>query len=82
MEKKGSTVNAIRSRWVLRWKKYPDGSKKVKARLVVKGFQDLDVKRIAVSSPTANKDSQRLINSLAVMKGWSVFTVDVSTAFI
>ena len=54
----------------------------MKARLVVKGFQDLDFKRSAVSSCTANKDSQRLINSLAVMKGWNVFTVDVSTAFI
>ncbi len=34
----GDANNNIKSRWVLRWKADDKGGRKVKARLVVKGF--------------------------------------------
>ena len=37
--------------------KFPDGSKQVKARLVVKGFQDGELKALVAASPTANRES-------------------------
>ena len=81
-ERKSEANNILKSRCVLRWKKGPDGKRVVKARLVVKGFQDRELKSLTVSSPTANKDSQRMINSIAANTGWVLFVLDVSTAFI
>ena len=49
--------NVITSRWVLRWKKDADGNTIVKARLVVKGFLDKELKSLIAASPTANRDS-------------------------
>ena len=37
-ELKSEANNILKSRWVFRWKKGPDGKRIVKARLVVKGF--------------------------------------------
>ncbi len=40
------------------------------------------MKRIAVSSPTAHKDSQRLVNSVSAWKIWKLLIADISTAFL
>ena len=82
VEPRGKTGNLVKSRWVLRWKKFHDGSRGVKARLVVKGFQDSELRSLISQSPTANRDSQKIINSIAAIKGWSIFVTDISTAFL
>ena len=45
----------ISSRWVLTWKRVedtPDSPKKVKARLVIRGFRDPDLGQFTTASPT------------------------------
>ena len=54
----------IRARWVLVWKKSSDPddrSKTPKARLVLVGWQDPELGKIATDSPTLKKESKNLI---------------------
>ena len=71
--------NICSSRWVLRWKEV-DGQRCVKARLTIRGFEDLtDVPSYA---STATRWTQRLVVSIAVQRKWSLYIADVSTAFL
>ena len=71
--------NVCTSRWVLRWKEI-DGKRCVKARLTIRGFQDLA--DVASYASTACRWSQRLVVSIAVQKGWQLWVTDISTAFL
>ena len=78
-------ARVIGSRWVLTWKKSsdPDGrSVTPKARLVLVGFQDPDLGRIATDSPTLRKESKHVILSICASKGWVIWGADIKTAFL
>ena len=75
----------IGSRWVLTWKKSSDPddrSLSPKARLVLVGFQDPDLGRIATDSPTLRKESKHIILSICASKGWVIWGADIKTAFL
>ncbi|CAE7884699.1 RE1 [Symbiodinium microadriaticum] len=75
----------IGSRWVLTWKKSSDPDDRTlsaKARLVLVGFQDPDLGRIAIDSPTLRKESKHVILSICASKGWVIWGADIKTAFL
>lgn len=70
---------SITTRWVVTLKE-DKGEKSVKARLVVRGFQeDTEVQS---DSPTATKESLRAILSIAATRGWKLHTIDIKAAFL
>ena len=75
----------IKARWVLTWKKSSDPddrSKTPKARLVLIGWQDPELGKIATDSPTLRKESKHLILSICAAQKWKVFGADIKTAFL
>ena len=75
----------IKARWVLTWKKSsdPDDRSKVpKARLVLIGWQDPELGKIATESPTLRKESRSLILSICAAKKWRLWGADIKTAFL
>jgi len=73
------------SRWVLTWKrvKTPQGEYwSVKARLVIRGFEDEQASELRVRSPTAGRTGQRLVLSVSAITGWPLVSVDLPTAFL
>ena len=75
----------IRARWVLVWKKSSDPddrSKTPKARLVLVGWQDPELGKIATDSPTLRKESKNLILSICAGKKWKIWGADIKTAFL
>ena len=72
---------AISCKWVLHEKKQPDGSRKLKARLVARGFEEkLADKR--VDSPTCSKQGIRLAFVTASSMNWELQALDISSAFL
>ena len=75
----------IGCRWVLTWKTSsdPDNLQKTpKARLVLVGYQDPDLGRIATDSPTLRKESKHLILSLCASRKWQLWGAGIKTAFL
>ena len=75
----------ISSRWVLTWKNVddqPDGAKKPKARLVIRGFRDPDLGQFTTASPTLSRQGRHAILTLAAHHQFRVFTLDAKTAFL
>ena len=74
----------LKAKFILGWKKNPDGSPRAKARLVVQGFRDPDALNgsLSTTSPTLTRLSRGLILTVATMLGMEPFTSDVSTAFL
>ena len=71
--------NILTSKWVLKWKQI-EGSKQVKARMVVQGFKDLqEVKSFA---GTTTRWAQRLVIAIAVQFSWPIYSADISEAFL
>ena len=64
---------------MLRWKEI-DGKKTVKARLTIRGFQDLA--EVPSYASTASRWGQRLVISIAVQRNWKLWVTDISTAFL
>ena len=52
----------------------------MKARLVARGFQETD--KLQKDSPTANRESIRLLLIIAVSMGWKLKCLDVKSAFL
>ena len=73
--------NVIDARWVLKWKKVDD-KWTINARLVVRGFKDLQASQLSTFVGTTSRWGQRIINSVAVQNGWTLFSADVSQAFL
>ena len=71
--------NICTSRWVLRWKEI-NGVRAIKARLTIRGIQDLA--NVPSYALTATRCTQRLVVSVAAQKSWSLWVADVSTAFL
>ncbi|GAU33426.1 hypothetical protein TSUD_380620 [Trifolium subterraneum] len=79
-----SDKRAINVKWVYKLKQNPEGQViKHKARLVAKGFlqkQGLDYDE--VFSPVARHETIRLVIALACSRRWSMFHLDVKSAFL
>ena len=80
MPKKGAT-NVIDARWVLKWKEV-NGKRIIQARLVVRGFKDLQAAQPSTFAGTSTRWGQRLVNSTAAQHCWPLLTSDVSQAFL
>lgn len=75
--------NILKSKWVLKWKDIGLGkekTRKIKARLVAQGF--LDQQMTATFAGTSTRWSQRLLLSIAVQMQWSLWSADISEAFL
>ena len=70
----------ISTRWVISEKDNPDKSKNIKARLVIRGFEDDE--NLQVDSPTVSKATFRLGLALAANEGWVPETIDIKGAFL
>jgi hypothetical protein len=78
-----ATLKAIGSRWVFRMKINPDGSIKFKARLVIKGYEQ--VKGINFSetyAPVSKLSTLRMLLALAAQRRWKIDHLDVKSAFL
>ena len=81
--------NVLDTRWVLRWKLVA-GERIVKARLVVRGFKDMqffedpggEKTPFKTYAGTASRWGQRFVVSVAACKGWRLRSADVGTAFL
>eukprot|EP00435_Cladocopium_sp_Y103_P032566 s1782_g8.t1 len=74
----------LKARFILTWKKHENGAPRAKARLVVQGFRDPDAHlgNLSTASPTLTRSSRNYIMSIATMLGMTLFTSDISTAFL
>ena len=75
----------IKARWVLVWKKSSDPDEKnktPKARLVLVGWQDPDLGKVATDSPTLRKRTKHLILSVCAANAWKLWGADIKTAFL
>ena len=75
----------IGSRWVLTWKQSsdPDDPRLTpEARLVLVGYKDPDLGRIATDSPTLRTESKHIILSLRAANHWELWRADIKTAFL
>ena len=69
----------ISSRWVFSEKMKEDG-RKVKARLVARGFEEqFDIRK---DSPTCSREANRMVYLTAVSMSWEVESLDFSSAFL
>ena len=68
----------MKTRELLQWKEF---RRKVKSRVVLKGFQD-DRDLGAVDSPTLRQESFRLTCQYSCDKGWALGKYDLKTAFL
>ena len=85
--------NVIDCRWVCKWKldaetqaadSTGEAKKKwvIRARLCLRGFKDIDSASIDSYAGTAQRWSQRLVVSEAVLRKWDIGTTDISKAFL
>jgi hypothetical protein len=77
-------MKKIGVKWVFKTKLNEKGEvDKHKARLVVKGYaQRQGIDYSEVFSPVARWDTIRMLLSLAALRGWEVFQLDVKSAFL
>jgi Reverse transcriptase (RNA-dependent DNA polymerase) len=59
-----------------------DGSKRYKARLVARGFEDAEKKNVTRDAPVASTSSQRMAIQALVVKQWTLTSWDFETAFL
>ncbi|XP_057314680.1 uncharacterized protein LOC130655883 [Hydractinia symbiolongicarpus] len=71
---------ALSVRWVVT-EKILNGKKKMKARLVARGFEEID-NDILKDSPTCSKESLRLILTLIAYNNWRCSSIDIKSAFL
>ena len=74
---------ALHNKWVYRIKNEHDGSKRYKARLVVKGFQQKEgIDYIEIFSPVVKMSTIRLVLGIVVAENLHLEQLDVKTAFL
>jgi hypothetical protein len=74
-------ANLVTTRWVFTIKTLEDGTKRYKARLVARRFEDDEKHRDTTDSPTAASASQRLVLQVLAEKQWVPPSRDFETAF-
>lgn len=77
-------VKPVSCKWVYKLKNKADGSiDRYKARLVARGFsQEYGLDYEETFSPIAKLTTVRVLISLAINKGWTLWQMDVSNAFL
>ena len=65
--------------WVMT-EKLVDGMEVIKARLVVRGYEE--VEKVRADSPTCHKDSVRLLLAISISKDWILEALDIKAAFL
>ena len=82
--KEASPKRTLTSRMLLKWSKNADGSPRAKARLVVRGYADVDALAgsLETASPASTRLGKTLFLSLSSCLGWTGWSADVSTAFL
>ena len=71
----------ISVRWVISPKLVDDGTWKVKARLVARGFEE-NVDQIPSDSPTCLKESLRILLTVASTMDWKLVSLEIKCAFL
>ena len=77
-----ATTPLITTRWTFSEKEDNDKNMYVKARLVMRGFQDIDKDKVASESPTAHVESLKVMLSILPTMGYRPKKIDISTAFL
>ena len=73
----------MHNKWVYRIKNEHDGSKRYKARLVVKGFQQKEgIDYTEIFSPVVKMSTIRLVLGMVVAENLHLEQLDVKTAFL
>jgi hypothetical protein len=70
----------IRSKWVIKTKRNPDGSTWYKARLVIKGYEQMDYGE--TYTPIGKLTTFRFLIILAARYNWKIDHLDVVMAFL
>ena len=78
-ESRGSLIT---TRWVFTTKENDDKSSYLKARLVIRGFQDIEKDTVISESPTAHIESLKVTLALPPTLGFRPKKMDISTAFL
>ena len=74
---------ALHNKWVYRIKNEHDGSKRYKARLVVKGFQQKEgIDFTEIFSPVVKMSTIRLVLGMVAAENLHLEQLDVKTAFL
>ena len=73
--------NVLDSRWVLKWKMIND-IRAVKARLTARGYKEAQAYDVNTYAGTASRWGQRLVNMICAQKKWTLFSADISQAFL
>ena len=79
--------NVLDVRWAGKWKEVQDqrtatAVRRIKMRMVVRGFADRDAELLETSAGSCSRMSQRLVTSEAVCRGWKLAAIDVRKAFL
>ena len=77
VEDKGQ--DALSCRWILT-DKSTEEEKKVKARLVARGFEEKV--KVQADSPTGSKETLHMLLTVAATKGWRIKSGDVKSAYL
>ena len=74
----------LSSRILLKWSKNSDGSPRAKARLVVRGYNDVDALsgNLETASPTTSRLARSMLLCVSANLCWEGWSADVSTAFL
>ena len=72
--------SCITVRWV-NTIKFVNGKRKVKCRLVARGFEE-NQKDLLTDSPTCSKESLRMILTVLASKKWKCRSIDIKAAFL
>ena len=72
----------LRMRWVFMWKYTEGGDRKAKARLVILGYQHLELRSVPTAAPTLGKMSRHLLFQACALHKLRVHFGDVSSAFL
>lgn len=79
VEDKGQ--KCISTRWVCTLKETENGLVP-KARLVARGFEELQVSELQKDSPTCASESLRLLVAVSCQKQWQLHSMDIKSAFL
>ena len=71
---------ALSTRWVVTEKETNEGKKKMKARLVARGFEEKE--KGQSDSPTVSKEVLRSFMAILSSKSWAVNSIDIKAAFL
>ena len=71
----------IFTRWVVTTKVIVE-DKIIKSRLVTRGFEDEEIKRLTTNSPTFSKESLCIVLTIMLINGSNCLSLDVKTTFL